>query len=86
MKIIQFTNRNLFTIRSLIIKLLSNLFMKSFSVTIQAVFSFETFHTNFTIVRSVVMVHFKVLLHIANVDCDFVAEKALHLATVWKFC
>ena len=59
--------------------------MKSFSVTIKTIFCFEAFHADFTVVCSMVVVHFKVLLHIADVNGDLVAEKTLHLAAVRKF-
>jgi hypothetical protein len=59
--------------------------VESISVTIKTIFCFEAYHTDFTGVCSMVVVHFKVLLHIANVNGDLVAEKALHLAAVRKF-
>jgi len=59
--------------------------MEPLSVTIKTILCFEAFHADLTVVCSVVVVHFKVLLHVANVNGDLVAEKALHLAAVRKF-
>ena len=55
-----------------------NIVAVSSFVYIQAVLSSEVFHTHSTFIGSVVMVNFKMLLHIPYVCCYFVAEMTLH--------
>merc|ERR1712176_749041 len=43
----------------------------------QTVFSFKIFQTNIALIRPMVVVHLKVLLHVAHVQCNLTTQKTL---------
>ena len=49
----------------------------SLFVNEETVLSFASFVTNITGVSSVKVMNFKVLFHVPNIYCDFIADKAL---------